>query len=198
MSEDHRVAAVILAAGASRRYGSPKQLVVVDGRTLLEHAIDTAMEVGLAPVVAVVPVWLSRPARLDDDRLLWIRGEASSLFDRVMERGLKALTLVLQAGGFGIVVFDLADAPAQALNRIPFTTWLRIQRTIEGSETVCLLLAPHAMTRSAGGLTLTCEGRPEWEGDAGRSRRLAGLEMGVRVVSPRRQVEGDVACSARL
>jgi molybdenum cofactor cytidylyltransferase len=63
---------VILAAGASRRYGSPKQLVVVDGRTLLEHAIAAAQTAELAPIVAVVPVWLSRPARLDDD-LRWIR-----------------------------------------------------------------------------------------------------------------------------
>jgi len=137
-------------------------------------------------------------AGIDFDRLLWVRGEASSLFDRVIERGLKALNLVLQAGGFGVVVLDLADAPNQALNRIPFTTWLRIQRTIEGSETVCLLLAPHAIARSAGGLTLTCGGRPEWEGSADRSRRLAGLEIGMRVGSPRRQVDGDVACSARL
>jgi hypothetical protein len=135
---------------------------------------------------------------IDLDRLLWIRGEASSLFDRVIERGLKALNLVLQAGGFGIVVLDLADAPVQALNRIPFTTWLRIQRTIEGSETACLLLAPRAIARSAGGLTLMLDGRPEWEGNAERSRRLAGLEIGVRVVSPRRQVDGEVACSARL
>jgi hypothetical protein len=137
-------------------------------------------------------------AGIDLDRLLWIRGEASSLFDRVIERGLKALNLILQAGGFGIVALDLADAPVQALNRIPFTTWLRIQRTIEGSETACLLLAPHAIARSAGGLTLTLDGRPEWEGSADRSRRLAGFGIGMRVVSPRRQVDGEAACSARL
>lgn len=73
MNPDQPVGAVILAAGASRRYGSPKQLVVVDGMTLLEHAMDAAATAGLTPVVAVVPVWLSRPARLDDDRLHWIR-----------------------------------------------------------------------------------------------------------------------------
>jgi molybdenum cofactor cytidylyltransferase len=73
MSGGDRVGAVILAAGASRRFGSPKQLVVVDGRTLPEHAVDAAMAAGLAPVVAVVPVWLRRPARLDDARLRWIR-----------------------------------------------------------------------------------------------------------------------------
>ena len=142
------------------------------------------------------------------ERLLWIRGTAASvppspsppasLLDRTLDRALKALNLVLQAGGFGIVVIDLADTPIAALNRIPFTTWLRIQRTVEGSETVCLLLAPHAIARSAGGLTLTLGAQPAWEGDADRSRRLTGLELGVRVVSPRRQVEGEVACSARL
>ncbi|HTI30374.1 MAG TPA: NTP transferase domain-containing protein, partial [Methylomirabilota bacterium] len=73
MSDDRSVGAVILAAGSSRRYGSPKQLVVVDGMTLLEHAIETAAVAGLQPVAAVVPVWLSRPARYDDERLRWIR-----------------------------------------------------------------------------------------------------------------------------
>ncbi|MEO8252667.1 MAG: nucleotidyltransferase family protein [Chloroflexota bacterium] len=73
MSRDRPVGAVILAAGASRRYGSPKQLVMVDGRTLLEHAVDAAVAAGLAPVLAVVPVWLSRPVRLDADWLGWVR-----------------------------------------------------------------------------------------------------------------------------
>ncbi|MDQ2854263.1 MAG: nucleotidyltransferase family protein [Chloroflexota bacterium] len=73
MSEDRSVGAVILAAGASRRYGSPKQLVVIDGRTLLEHAIEAAVTADLEPVVAVVPVWLPRPARTDSEQLRWVR-----------------------------------------------------------------------------------------------------------------------------
>jgi molybdenum cofactor cytidylyltransferase len=73
MIDDRSIGAVILAAGSSRRYGSPKQLVVVDGRTLLEHAIDAVATAGVKPVVAVVPVWLSRPARLDVEWLRWIR-----------------------------------------------------------------------------------------------------------------------------
>jgi molybdenum cofactor cytidylyltransferase len=73
MKGDRPVGAVILAAGASRRYGSPKQLAVVDGRTLLEHALESAIAADLAPVAAVVPVWLSRPARLDQAWLRWIR-----------------------------------------------------------------------------------------------------------------------------
>ncbi len=67
------IGSVILAAGASRRFGSPKQLAMVDGRTLLEHAIDAAGAANLAPIAVVVPVWLSRPARYDDPRLRWLR-----------------------------------------------------------------------------------------------------------------------------
>lgn len=73
MKGDRSVAAVVLAAGASRRYGSPKQLVVVEGRILLEHVIDAAMDAGLEPVIVVVPVWLSPPPGLDLAHARWIR-----------------------------------------------------------------------------------------------------------------------------
>ena len=48
------VAAVILAAGASTRLGQPKQLVELGGERLLERAVRTAREAGLAPVIVVV------------------------------------------------------------------------------------------------------------------------------------------------
>ena len=48
------VAAVVLAAGASRRLGRPKQMVVVGGEMLVERAVRVAMEAGLAPVIVVV------------------------------------------------------------------------------------------------------------------------------------------------
>jgi CTP:molybdopterin cytidylyltransferase MocA len=48
------VAAVILAAGASRRLGTPKQYLVLGDETLMERALRTAQEAGLSPVVVVV------------------------------------------------------------------------------------------------------------------------------------------------
>ncbi|HEY5619626.1 MAG TPA: hypothetical protein VIK60_16925 [Vicinamibacterales bacterium] len=140
-------------------------------------------------------------AGVELERLLWIPGSpgscptASSL-DRAIERALKALNLVLQAGGFGVVAIDLADAPLSVLSRIPFTTWLRIQRTIEGSETVCVLLGPQPLARSAGGLTLSLAGCPRWDAGANRSRRLGGIDVAVRVVSPRRRLDGEVTIAA--
>lgn len=48
------VAAVVLAAGASRRLGQPKQLLVLGGETLLERAIRLSSEAGAVPVFAVL------------------------------------------------------------------------------------------------------------------------------------------------
>jgi molybdenum cofactor cytidylyltransferase len=48
------IAAIVLAAGASRRLGQPKQLLMHDGETLLLRAIRLATEAGAAPVIAVL------------------------------------------------------------------------------------------------------------------------------------------------
>ena len=48
-----RVIAVLLAAGASRRLGRPKQLVHVAGERLLDRAVRLALEAGCAPVVVL-------------------------------------------------------------------------------------------------------------------------------------------------
>jgi hypothetical protein len=121
------------------------------------------------------------------------------LVDRVVGRALKAFNLVLQAGGFGVVALDCGDVPLRALQCLPFTTWLRVQRIIEGSDTTCLLVVPQPMARSAGGLTLSLTARSRWMGEADRSRQLTGLDISVRLVSPRRPVDTDVhvRCSVR-
>jgi hypothetical protein len=146
-------------------------------------------------------------AGIDLDRLLWIRGAATAdpgrslpsqaLVERTVDRALKALNLVLQAGGFGLVAIDLADVPVAALQRLPFTTWLRVQRAVEARETACVLVVSKPLARSAGGLTLTLAGAIGWAGAADRSRRLDRLNVAARIVSPRRRVDGTVTVGAR-
>lgn len=48
------VAAIVLAAGASRRLGQPKQLLPLDGETLLGRALRLSIEAGASPVIAVL------------------------------------------------------------------------------------------------------------------------------------------------
>ncbi|MDP4264591.1 MAG: nucleotidyltransferase family protein [Bacteroidota bacterium] len=47
-------AIVILAAGKSSRLGSPKQLLAYRGKSLLQHAVTTALQTTMRPVVVVV------------------------------------------------------------------------------------------------------------------------------------------------
>jgi len=146
-------------------------------------------------------------ANVDLDRFFWIRGHdvvlrapglgPRTVPDRAVERALKALNLVLQAGGFGVVAIDLADVPASALRAIPFTTWLRVQRTIEGSETACVIAGPQPLGRSAGGLTLMLDARPRYSGLA-PGAWLSGFDLAVRVVSPRRHMDDEIRLDAAV
>lgn len=45
---------IILAAGASTRLGSPKQQLIYNGKTLLQHAIDVALDSSCSPVIVVL------------------------------------------------------------------------------------------------------------------------------------------------
>ena len=49
-----KIAAIILAAGPSSRLGQPKQLVEVDGQSLIERALDAANGAGCEPVLVVI------------------------------------------------------------------------------------------------------------------------------------------------
>ncbi len=48
-----RVAAVVLAAGGSTRFGKPKQLALFQGETFIRRIVAAAIEAGCAPVVVV-------------------------------------------------------------------------------------------------------------------------------------------------
>lgn len=193
----------IAAVDACLRNGVPRgQLSELTGprsagcTTLLLQTMAVATRRGeLAALVDTfdrLDVTSMAAAGADLGRVLWIRGQAGGPPEWAIDRALKALNLVLQAGGFGLVAIDLADVPGAMLRRIPFTTWLRVQRAVEGRDTACVLVAPEPIARSAGGLTLTLTGRTSWAGSSARPR-VAGAELKMRVVSPRRRVDGEVA-----
>jgi recombination protein RecA len=114
---------------------------------------------------------------LDLSKLLWVRDTGDAA------RALKGMNLILQAGGFGVVAFDLADVPAPDVRRFPHTTWMRIGRVIEGSQTVAVLVGAERIARSPGGVTIALDqSQPEWTGAADRARLLRALALRPRVV----------------
>lgn len=54
MKSGSQLAAIVLAAGASRRFGSAKQLHRVGGRSLVGRAADAVCEAGFHPAIVVV------------------------------------------------------------------------------------------------------------------------------------------------
>jgi molybdenum cofactor cytidylyltransferase len=113
-----KVAAVILAAGASTRLGEPKQLVMLGGERLLERAVRIAVEAGCEPVLVVLG------AQAEEIRSLcalnaaevvlnpdWQSGMASSV-----HAGTKALPA--HADGLVLMTCDQPSVSAQHLRRL--------------------------------------------------------------------------------
>ena len=71
-----------------------------------------------------------------------------------LEQALKTTDLLLQSGGFGMVVIDLSDVPEKFARRIPLTSWFRFRRAVENTSTVLLVLAQAPCARTCASLLL--------------------------------------------
>jgi hypothetical protein len=178
------------------------------GRTsLLLHIMAAATSrqelIALVDVLDMLDVASAEAAGIDFSRLLWIRGQVvlnpglcHDRNQRALDRSIKAITLVLQAGNFGLVVFDAAGAPAQLLARLPFTTWRRLQRMLEASQTACVLVGDVPIARSAGGVTVVTRRGGAARAAAGgvrvEGRLLTGIDLEVDVVRGHARGQEDV------
>jgi molybdenum cofactor cytidylyltransferase len=144
MEQPDHVAAVILAAGQSYRFGAAKQLAELHGRTLLELVLAVASAAGLAPIVAVVPVWLSPPPTMDHERLRWVRNPYP-------ERGMShSLLIGFEAldPGTGAAVILLGDQPIMPPTTIPALVAARGEKPIVATMSHGLLSPPVLIERS--------------------------------------------------
>lgn len=169
-----RVAAVLLAAGASRRFGSPKMLASVHGEPLVRRAARAYVEAGFAEVAVVVaPAADDVVAALDGLGVLAVvnpRPEEGMLSSA--QAGLSALS-----SGCGRIALSPADLPgltAPLLRRLlpslppPSADWVAVP-TSDGRRGHPLVVAASLVPRLL-----------SWESD----RRLSDLlhEEGVHVV----------------
>ncbi len=69
-----------------------------------------------------------------------------------LEQVLRATDLLLESGGFGLIVLDLGDLPPQAARRIPLTTWFRFRRAVENKSTILLAIEHHPIAGSCSSL----------------------------------------------
>jgi recombination protein RecA len=187
------VAAVDRALGGGWRRGEVSELIGPrsSGRTtvlLSTLAAATADEgvVGLVDAVDRFDPASASEAGVDLNRVLWVRGPALTVesarpdsLDRAVHQAIRAVDLIVRAGGFSVVALDMADVPPRHVRALPWTTWLRLAHTNEGRDTVCLLVGDAPMGKSARGASVRLAATPRWTGTSAQSRRFVSLDIHV-------------------
>jgi recA bacterial DNA recombination protein len=137
-------------------------------------------------------------------RLLWVRcGEGRSwrpiAYDRRrkvntselrLEQVLKAADLVLQSGGFGLVVLDLAGIPQKYVQRIPLASWFRFQRAVEHTKTALLIIGQFSCAQTCATLSLKLEKQlstisPQRSGRPAHAELLREMYVATEIVRSR-------------
>lgn len=124
-------------------------------------------------------------------------------FER-LEQALKATDLLLQSGGFGLLVVDLADIAPEVARRVPLTSWFRFRRVVEATSTALVVLEQEPFAHTCASLVIQLRHKQarwtsllasEFYGPApgdsrcaaapAHTRLLGGLELDVEVTRSR-------------
>ena len=80
--------------------------------------------------------------------------------EHCLEQVLRATDLLLESGGFGLIVLDLGDLPQQDARRIPLTTWFRFRRAVENKPTILLAIEQYPIAGSCSSLLVQLGDQP--------------------------------------
>jgi hypothetical protein len=114
----------------------------------LAHATERQEVCALVDTTNAFDPKSASQAEINFERLLWI-GCANNL-----EHAFKSTDLLLQGGGFGLIVLDLGDVAAREAKRIISSWWYRFRRTLEATPTALLVIAEESCVRSCASLAL--------------------------------------------
>jgi len=129
-------------------------------------------------------------AGVELSRLLWVRCGHNA------EHALRAADLLIQGGGFGVVVMDMGDTPESIARRISLTSWFRLRRAVEHTPAVLISLARKSNARTCASLVIECGcTRSNWSGARGVSCLLRGMDVRTRVT--RRRTECSPVYTAK-
>jgi hypothetical protein len=93
------------------------------------------------------------------DRVLWVNCGGNA------QHALKSTDLLIQAGGFGLVVLDMGDMPDATARRIPLASWFRLRHAAERTGTTLIALERQINARSCSTLQIEMRRKkPVWIG----------------------------------
>ena len=104
---------------------------------------------------------------MDLERVLWVNCGGNA------EHALKAVDLLIQAGGFGLVVLDLGDTPDKEARRIPLASWFRLRHAAERTGAALVAVERQINARSCSALQI--EMRRGKQGAVWTGKLLRGL-----------------------
>lgn len=78
---------------------------------------------------------------------------AKSLWN-ALDQSIQTADLLLQGGGFNVIVLDLGSIPAELVWRIPLATWFRFRSGCERTQVSLLMLTQHPCARSGAALVV--------------------------------------------
>jgi hypothetical protein len=158
------------------------------GRTGVLLALLARTTRGGALAALVDPLDRLDPASMaaagaDLGRLLWLRGPRGASEEpspKALSEAVAAVATLAGSGLFDVVALDLAGASRER-RRLPTTTWLRLQRLVEGTATAVVLVAEEHVACGPGGATLALDpGAPRFTGPPGPARLLGALAARAR------------------
>jgi recA bacterial DNA recombination protein len=89
-------------------------------------------------------------------------GHGFSRWESQLGQFLKVTDLLLQSNGFGMIVLDLGDVPAESARRIPMASWFRFRRAVEHTPIALLVLEQQPIAGSCSSVILkVCAKRPK-------------------------------------
>jgi len=114
-------------------------------------------------------------AGVNFEKMLWVRcgthsqksvspqrrrdTEKNEKIEKPVEQALRVTDLLLQSGGFGLVIIDLGDTPLKMARRIPLTSWFRFQRAVEHTPTVLFVISQVPCAQTCASLLLKVSGK---------------------------------------
>jgi recombination protein RecA len=87
-------------------------------------------------------------------RLLWVRCGKSQSKLKPLEQAFKVTDILLQSGGFGLIVVDLGSIAERFVRNIPLSSWFRFSRVIEKQSTALVFIEQQPHATSCAGLVL--------------------------------------------
>ena len=111
-------------------------------------------------------------AGMDFDQLLWVRCHGK------LEHAFKATDMILQGGGFGLIVLDLSDIPSLQARKIISSWWYRFRRIVENKPTAFLVIAQDSCVRSCASLSLEVNrAENDWSSTTAATTKLEAVPV---------------------